>query len=148
MLPKGDVIKSLSIYEVTLLHILQFMPSKIPRKKHKTILNYSSIVSHIIVPYFFEENHCALLIQCFVVCLSQDPIPTSLLKISSDLVSHSIKLFHVILKYMGIDSPAIISMAERIDLVAKLYKHTLKRSELRDELFAQISKQTRNNPDR
>jgi hypothetical protein len=49
---------------------------------------------------------------------------------------------------MGIDSPAIITMDERIDLVAKLYKHTLKRSELRDELFAQISKQTRNNPDR
>lgn len=78
----------------------------------------------------------------------QDPIPTSLLKISSDLVSRSIKLFHVILKYMGIDSPAIISLDERIELVAKLYKHTLKRSELRDELFAQISKQTRNNPDR
>ncbi|KAG8066613.1 hypothetical protein GUJ93_ZPchr0004g39041 [Zizania palustris] len=78
----------------------------------------------------------------------QDPIPISLLKISSDLVSRSIKLFHVILKYMGIDSPAIISLDERIELVAKLYKHTLKRSELRDELFAQISKQTRNNPDR
>jgi len=57
-------------------------------------------------------------------------------------------LFQVILKYMGIDSPAILSLEERIELVAKLYKHTLKRSELRDELFAQISKQTRNNPDR
>ncbi|ONM12491.1 Kinesin-like calmodulin binding protein [Zea mays] len=49
---------------------------------------------------------------------------------------------------MGIDSPAIISLEERIEFVEKLYKHTLKRSELRDELFAQISKQTRNNPDR
>ncbi|RVW78902.1 Kinesin-like protein KIN-14E [Vitis vinifera] len=37
---------------------------------------------------------------------------------------------------------------ERIELVGKLYKQTLKRPELRDELFAQISKQTRNNPDR
>ncbi|GJN26116.1 hypothetical protein PR202_gb14019 [Eleusine coracana subsp. coracana] len=83
-----------------------------------------------------------------MLCFQKDPIPTSLLKISSDLVGRSIKLFHVILKYMGIDSPAIISMDERIELVAKLYKHTLKRSELRDELFAQISKQTRNNPDR
>lgn len=80
--------------------------------------------------------------------LPQDPIPTSLLKISSDLVSRSIKLFQVILKYMGIESPAIISLEDRVELVAKLYKHTLKRSELRDELFAQISKQTRNNPDR
>nr|AEV40947.1 putative kinesin motor domain-containing protein [Oryza punctata] len=83
-----------------------------------------------------------------MLCFQKDPIPTSLLKISSDLVSRSIKLFHVILKYLGIDSPAIISLDERIELVAKLYKHTLKRSELRDELFAQISKQTRNNPDR
>ncbi|EES13049.1 hypothetical protein BDA96_06G280500 [Sorghum bicolor] len=83
-----------------------------------------------------------------MLCFQKDLIPTSLLKISSDLVSRSIKLFHVILKYMGIDSPAIISLEERIELVAKLYKHTLKRSELRDELFAQISKQTRNNPDR
>ncbi|KAL6844152.1 hypothetical protein ACP4OV_025825 [Aristida adscensionis] len=83
-----------------------------------------------------------------MLCFQKDPIPTSLLKISSDLVSRSIKLFQVILKYMGIDSPAIISLEERIELVAKLYKHTLKRSELRDELFAQISKQTRNNPDR
>jgi len=44
--------------------------------------------------------------------LLQDPIPTSLLKISSDLVSRSIKLFQVILKYMGIDSPAILSLEE------------------------------------
>lgn len=40
------------------------------------------------------------------------------------------------------------SLDERIELVGKLYKQTLKRPELRDELFAQISKQTRNNPDR
>ncbi|XP_062227043.1 kinesin-like protein KIN-14I [Phragmites australis] len=83
-----------------------------------------------------------------MLCFQKDPIPTSLLKISSDLVSRSIKMFHVILQYTGIDSPAIISLDERIELVAKLYKHTLNRSELRDELFAQISKQTRNNPDR
>lgn len=41
-----------------------------------------------------------------------------------------------------------MSLDERIELVAKLYKQALKRSELRDELFAQISKQTRNCPDR
>ncbi|THU73776.1 hypothetical protein C4D60_Mb04t26420 [Musa balbisiana] len=81
----------------------------------------------------------------------QDPIPTSLLKINNDLVSRSIKLFLLILKYMGIDSSDKItplSVEECIELVAKIYKHCLKRSELRDELFVQISKQTRNNPDR
>lgn len=60
-------------------------------------------------------------------------------------------MFHIILKYMGVDSSeraTPVSLEERVELVAKLYKQTLKRAELRDELFAQISKQTRNNPDR
>ncbi|WOK95314.1 kinesin-like calmodulin-binding protein [Canna indica] len=86
-----------------------------------------------------------------MLCFQKDPIPTALLKISNDLVSRSIKLFQMILKYMGIDSSEknmLLSLEERVDLVAKIYKHTLKRSELRDELFVQISKQTRNNPDR
>ncbi|XP_043709880.1 kinesin-like protein KIN-14I isoform X2 [Telopea speciosissima] len=85
-----------------------------------------------------------------MLCFQKDPIPTSLLKINSDFVSRAIKLFQIILKYMGIDSSdrtTPVSLEEQIELVAKLYKHTLKRSELRDELFTQISKQTRNNPD-
>lgn len=52
---------------------------------------------------------------------------------------------------MGIDSSEKgnqIGLEERIELVSKLYKQALKRSELRDEIFAQISKQTRNCPDR
>lgn len=52
---------------------------------------------------------------------------------------------------MGVDSSDRVSpmkLDERIELVSKLYNHSLKRSELRDELFMQISKQTRNNPDR
>ncbi|KAK9670510.1 hypothetical protein RND81_13G206100 [Saponaria officinalis] len=86
-----------------------------------------------------------------MLCFQKDPIPTSLLKISSDLVTRATKQFQTILKYMGVDASdrvAPTSLDERIELVAKLYKHTLKRSELRDELFVQISKQTRNNPDR
>ncbi|KAG9131098.1 hypothetical protein Leryth_023682 [Lithospermum erythrorhizon] len=85
-----------------------------------------------------------------MLCYQRDPIPTSMLKINSDLVSTAIKLFQTILKYMGIDSDrsTLKSLDERVELVGKLYKHALKRSELRDELFVQISKQTRNNPDR
>lgn len=86
-----------------------------------------------------------------MLCFQKDPIPTSLLKINSDLVSRAVKLFQVILKYMGVDSSDRVnptSLDERIELVGKLYKQALKRSELRDELFAQISKQTRNCPDR
>lgn len=81
----------------------------------------------------------------------QDPIPTSLLKMNTDLVTKATKLFQLILKYIGVDpSDRItpISLDERIELVGKLYKQTLKRIELRDELFVQISKQTRNNPER
>lgn len=81
----------------------------------------------------------------------QDPIPTSLLKLNVDLVSRATKLFQIILKYMGIDSSdrtTPISLDERVELVGKLYKQNLKRPELRDELFVQISKQTRNNPER
>ncbi|KAM4129138.1 hypothetical protein ACJW30_02G221400 [Castanea mollissima] len=86
-----------------------------------------------------------------MLCFQKDPIPTSLLKINSDLVSRATKLFQIILKYMGVDSSDRVTptnLDERIELVGKLYKHTLKRSELRDELFVQISKQTRNTPDR
>lgn len=86
-----------------------------------------------------------------MLCFQKEPIPTSLLKINSDLVNRAIKLFQLILKYMGIDSSEKITLMmveERIELVAKLYKQTLKRPELRDELYAQISKQTRNNPDK
>ncbi|KAK6127578.1 hypothetical protein DH2020_038696 [Rehmannia glutinosa] len=86
-----------------------------------------------------------------MLCFQKDPIPTSLLKINSDLVSRAVKLFQVILKYLGVDSSDRVtptSLDDRIELINKLYKHSLKRSELRDELFMQISKQTRNNPDR
>ncbi|WZZ37525.1 hypothetical protein YC2023_020926 [Brassica napus] len=83
-----------------------------------------------------------------MLCFQKDPIPTSLLKINSDLLSRATKLFNLILKYMGVDSSTPPSLDERIHLVGKLFKKTLKRVELRDELFAQISKQTRHNPDR
>lgn len=74
-----------------------------------------------------------------------------MLKINGDLVSRATKLFQIILKYMGVDSSDHanpLSLEERVELVGKLYKHSLKRSELRDELFVQISKQTRNNPEK
>lgn len=57
----------------------------------------------------------------------------------------------VVLKYTGMTDGGHSTPPtgqEQIDLLRKLYKHTLKRTELRDELFAQLAKQTRNNPDR
>ncbi|XP_042056789.1 kinesin-like protein KIN-14I isoform X2 [Salvia splendens] len=86
-----------------------------------------------------------------MLCFQKEPIPTSLLKVNSDVISRAVKLFQVILKYIGVDSSdrvSSMSLDERIELVSKLFKHSLKRSELRDELFMQVSKQTRHNPDR
>lgn len=57
----------------------------------------------------------------------------------------------VVLKYTGGTDGGPSSAPtgqEQIDLLRKLYKHTLKRTELRDELFAQLAKQTRNNSDK
>ncbi|CAL5197355.1 unnamed protein product [Lathyrus oleraceus] len=87
-----------------------------------------------------------------MLSFQKDPIPTALLKINGDLVSRATKLFQIILKYTGVvdssDNATPLSLDEQVELVEKLYKQSLKRSELRDELFIQISKQTRNNPDR
>ncbi|KAK8937161.1 hypothetical protein KSP39_PZI011777 [Platanthera zijinensis] len=86
-----------------------------------------------------------------MLSFQKEPIPTSLLKINSDLASRSVKIFQLILKYLGVDPSdkvILVSMDDRIELVAKIYKQSLKRSELRDELFAQILKQTHKNPDR
>ncbi|MCO5547391.1 hypothetical protein L7F22_000840 [Adiantum nelumboides] len=86
-----------------------------------------------------------------MLCFQREPIPASLLRMSNDLTSRAVKLFQVVLKYMGIDvniSATTVDPSEQMELLTKLYKHALKRVELRDELLLQISKQTRNNPDR
>ncbi|KAH1266734.1 Kinesin-like protein KIN-14E [Glycine max] len=86
-----------------------------------------------------------------MLCFQKDPIPTSMLKLNGDLASRATKLFQIILKYIGVDlSDRVtpISLEEQVELVGKLYKQSLKRSELRDELFVQLSKQTRNSPER
>jgi hypothetical protein len=66
---------------------------------------------------------------------------------SSDLASRAVKMFLLVLKYIG-QGGTDLTEAERTQLVLKLYKHTLRRLELRDELFAQLLKQLRNNPHR
>lgn len=72
--------------------------------------------------YIFKDY---LLNFDFVFC--QEPIPTSLLRINSDLISRAVKLFQAVLKYMGVDvydRETPLSMQDQIELVIKLYKHT------------------------
>ncbi|KAB1200217.1 Kinesin-like calmodulin-binding protein [Morella rubra] len=120
---------------------LRLMQKQIQSAGKRSFFSKKSVGTQVRERFTFED----------MLCFQKDPIPTSLLKINSDLVSRAIKLFQIILKYMGVESSDRVTLSnldERIELVGKLYKHTLKRAELRDELFIQISKQTRNNPDK
>ncbi|KAL6959761.1 Kinesin-like protein KIN-14E [Sarracenia purpurea var. burkii] len=120
---------------------LRAMQKQIHSAGKRGFFTKKSVGPHVREKFTFED----------MLCFQRDPIPTSILKVNSDLVSRAVKLFQIILKYMGADISDRVtptSLEERIELVGKLYKQALKRSELRDELFAQVSKQTRNNPDR
>ncbi|XP_031269240.1 kinesin-like protein KIN-14E [Pistacia vera] len=120
---------------------LRMMQKQIQSAGKRGFFSKKSLGTQVREKFTFED----------MLCFQKDPIPTSLLKINSDLVNRATKLFQIILKYIGVDPSDRVtppSLDERIEFVGKLYKQTLKRAELRDELFAQISKQTRNNPDR
>ncbi|KAK8716899.1 hypothetical protein V6N13_044190 [Hibiscus sabdariffa] len=120
---------------------LRMMQKQINSSGKRSFFSKKSVSTQVREKFTFED----------MLCFQKEPIPTSLLKINNDLVSRATKMFHMILKYMGVDSServTSVSFDEQIELVSKLYKQTLKRAALRDELFVQISKQTRNNPDR
>eukprot|EP00889_Picochlorum_renovo_P002100 jgi/Picre1/29130/NNA_004523.t1 len=73
---------------------------------------------------------------------SSDPIPVSLLKHSSENASRAVKMFASVLQYMGA-SGEMLSQVQSLELAQKLLHQGLKRTELRDELFLQLVKQTR-----
>jgi hypothetical protein len=75
----------------------------------------------------------------------QENIPTSLLKMSSENASRAVKMFISVLKYQG-EGGEQISAVHGFDIAQKLLHQGLKRSELKDELFMQLVKQTRGNP--
>lgn len=76
---------------------------------------------------------------------SQEPIPTSLLKMNSDHMGRATKMFAGMLKYMG-ETGEPADAAVGIEIAQKLLHQGLKRPELKDELYMQLLKQTRGNP--
>ena len=76
---------------------------------------------------------------------SNEPIPTSLLKMSNDHMSRAVKMFSGILKYTG-DTGDQLSGPAALEIAQKLLHQGLKRPELKDELYMQLIKQTRGNP--
>lgn len=75
----------------------------------------------------------------------QEPIPTSLLKMSPDHMGRATKMFAGMLKYMG-EAGDTAEPAVGIEIAQKLLHQGLKRPELKDELYMQLLKQTRGNP--
>ena len=76
---------------------------------------------------------------------SESPLPASLLKQSSENSSRAVKMFASLLNYMGIHGE-MLSQVAALEIAQKLLHQGLKRSELRDELFLQLLKQTRGCP--
>jgi hypothetical protein len=80
-----------------------------------------------------------------LLLFSEDSLPTSLLKHNPDNQSRAVKMFASILHYMGVHGDQLGAVAS-LELAQKLLHQGLKRSELRDELYMQLVKQTRGCP--
>eukprot|EP00775_Hariotina_reticulata_P011897 gene11897-12041_t len=78
---------------------------------------------------------------------SNEPIHTSLLRMIPEHTNRAVKIFVGILRYCGDAAGSeVLSQAQAIEIAQKLLHQGLKRSELRDELYMQLVKQTRSNP--
>ncbi|KAG1674602.1 hypothetical protein FOA52_001851 [Chlamydomonas sp. UWO 241] len=77
---------------------------------------------------------------------TSEPIPTSLVKMSGEHASRAVKMFAGILKYQG-ETGEALDEPQRLEIAQKLLHQGLKRPELKDELYMQLLKQTRGNPD-
>ncbi|CAI5958825.1 unnamed protein product [Closterium sp. NIES-64] len=75
----------------------------------------------------------------------QDAIPTAMLRISGVLHEPATRLFNDVLRFMGVHEGKMLSRAEEVALVARVFLDLGKEPPLRDELFLQLWKQTRGN---
>jgi hypothetical protein len=80
-----------------------------------------------------------------LLLFSEENLPASLLKHSSDNQARAVKMFSTVLQFMGVHGE-MLSQVAALELAQKLLHQGLKRSELRDELYMQLVKQTRGCP--
>jgi hypothetical protein len=80
-----------------------------------------------------------------LLLFSEDSLPVSLLKHNPDNQGRAVKMFQSVLQYMGVHGEMLGAM-QALELAQKLLHQGLKRVELRDELYMQLVKQTRGNP--
>ena len=79
------------------------------------------------------------------VCVPQEGIPTSLLKLTTENMGRAIKMFGGVQKYMLQDSgpPDGITPAQRLEIAGKLLHQAVRRPELKDELYMQVRNRRR-----
>lgn len=76
----------------------------------------------------------------------QEVIPTSLMKQQgAEATSRAVKMFQRVLKYMG-ETSEEVSHEAAMEIAQKLLHQALKAPALRDELYMQLIKQSRGNP--
>lgn len=77
----------------------------------------------------------------------QDPIPTSLLKMPNDMITKAVKMFMSILKFTENTGESDMDDGQRLELAQRLLAGSLKKIEIKDEMYMQLLKQTRGNPE-
>ncbi|CAI5505647.1 unnamed protein product [Closterium sp. Naga37s-1] len=83
-----------------------------------------------------------------MLSFQRDPIPTSLTRLPTDLQTKAVRMFQDILHYMGLNGAPITDERELAQTLMRILKMVLRKPEMREELYAQLHKQTRNNHDR
>ncbi|CAI5997557.1 unnamed protein product [Closterium sp. NIES-64] len=83
-----------------------------------------------------------------MLSFQRDPIPTSLTRLPTDLQTKAVRMFQDILHYMGLNGAPITDERELAQTLVRILKMVLRKPEMREELYAQLHKQTRNNHDR
>ncbi|GJP45792.1 hypothetical protein CLOM_g5128 [Closterium sp. NIES-68] len=83
-----------------------------------------------------------------MLSFQKDPIPTSLTRLTTDLQTKAVRMFQDILHYMGLNGAPITDERELAQTLVRILKMVLRKPEMREELYAQLHKQTRNNHDR